>query len=600
MPQPPLPPLKKTNSTPKKPRHHRAARLSTGMLLLITGCWVAPIIIIVAISGYTSARATRTHLEETVRLSVEGSVDSMKTSLDSVVDAAMTASYIPTLREAYTRYLLDGNRPAFYSSVNRFLTNQYGRNPMLRATHIIFKDASLGENVSYYMLNPTSAVYRDAEAFYASDVPRQAASLINTLGSNIAFLYEDEKLYMVRALTVLRNRHEPYAALVMEIDRNKFSESLHLAPWVTGATIQLSGTAVPIIGGQPLPESTGRHALTLTGTDDTGRYTFRYTVNADFSPLAASSDSSSRLIALLIGLVIPLIFVVLGYFYQKITHPISALRRFSNAIETGAIGAQIDATALGSAEFNELGANLNSMSLRLKEQFEHIYQEELALRDAHIKALESQIDPHFLGNTLEIIGWESRLAGNTRVTQMLDALSTMIRATLDRSHRPLIHLSEEMMYVNAYLYIIGERLGKRLTVEIDIPASLSSWYVPRLILQPLVENAVEHGIYPHHSGAITLRALPDGENWLVLEVENDAPLSSENETRVAGLLADEPLPVGSQAHESRANIGIRNVHQRLRIMYGGEAGLSVKTTKNNHTISSIRIGKQDSAQFQSR
>ena len=130
----------------------------------------------------------------------------------------------------------------------------------------------------------------------------------------------------------------------------------------------------------------------------------------------------------------------------------------------------------------------------------------IAQKESEYLALQNQINPHFLNNTLEIINWEARLADDVKVCQMLEALSTMLSAAMDRKHRPLIHLSEEMMYVDAYLFIIRERLGKRLTVEKEISPETLDCYVPRLVLQPLLENAVEHGINPVQKGTIIVRA----------------------------------------------------------------------------------------------
>ena len=105
--------------------------------------------------------------------------------------------------------------------------------------------------------------------------------------------------------------------------------------------------------------------------------------------------------------------------------------------------------------------NFNTMSLKLKDQFEKIYVEEIALRDANIHALQSQINPHFLNNTLEIINWEARMDGNEQVSKMIEALSTMLGATLNREKRDQISLKEELEYVDAYLYIIECRFRDR-------------------------------------------------------------------------------------------------------------------------------------------
>ena len=96
------------------------------------------------------------------------------------------------------------------------------------------------------------------------------------------------------------------------------------------------------------------------------------------------------------------------------------------------------------------------MSKVLKNWFDHIYEEELALRDAQkIMALQSHLNPHFMNNTLEIINWEARLSGNEKVSQMIGALATIMNAGIDRKHEPQVTLSQEMSYVDAYLYIIS-------------------------------------------------------------------------------------------------------------------------------------------------
>lgn len=202
-----------------------------------------------------------------------------------------------------------------------------------------------------------------------------------------------------------------------------------------------------------------------------------------------------------------------------------------------------------------------------------------------LKALQSQINPHFLGNTLEVINWEARLAGDVKVSMMLEALSTILEATMDRSHRSTIRLSEELHYVNAYLTIIGHRLGRRLTVEREIDESLLEMQVPRLVMQPILENAVEHGVGNKQHGVIVIRARRENSEWMSLEVENDSPLTPDAEARIRALLTSEEQPAGIGA----TSLGIRNVHQRLRILYGEESGLSVKTTKNGSTLSSMRV-----------
>ena len=187
----------------------------------------------------------------------------------------------------------------------------------------------------------------------------------------------------------------------------------------------------------------------------------------------------------------------------------------------------------------------NSMSDKLKNQFEQIYLEELALRDANIMALQSQINPHFLNNTLEIINWEARMEGNDRVSSMIEALSTMLEATMDRKKQQMIPLSEEISYVEAYCYIIRQRFGEKFQFEKQIDPELLQTEVPRLIIQPIMENAVEHGL-SGRAGKIVLRIYAE-EDKLKIAIINDGLMSIEDKGKwmtswAAGRTAASSIP----------------------------------------------------------
>lgn len=186
-------------------------------------------------------------------------------------------------------------------------------------------------------------------------------------------------------------------------------------------------------------------------------------------------------------------------------------------------------------------------------------------------ALQSHINPHFMNNTMEVINWEARMAGNVKVSRMIEALSTMMDAAMDRRKRPEVTLAEEMGYVNSYLYIMKERLGKRLTVEMDIPEELMRYYVPRLILQPLIENAIEHGVVPNGSGMVEVRGWKD-DQYLYLETLNDGVFTEQDKERINRLLDMNY----NTSKEPSGSLGIANVNQRLRILFGEPCGLTME------------------------
>ena len=187
------------------------------------------------------------------------------------------------------------------------------------------------------------------------------------------------------------------------------------------------------------------------------------------------------------------------------------------------------------------------------------------------------------------------MSGNVKVPKMIEALSTLMNAAMDRKKKPLVRLAEEMSYVNAYLYIaqerLGKRLGKRLTVVKELDQEMMDYEVPRLIMQPLIENAVKHGVEPRTYGTIRIRVCQTEEN-LTIEIINDGTLTKEDEQRVARLLD----PEYDSSKEPSGNLGISNVNMRVKLLYGENSGLTIENGENNVVIARIRLCKNQSEQ----
>lgn len=226
----------------------------------------------------------------------------------------------------------------------------------------------------------------------------------------------------------------------------------------------------------------------------------------------------------------------------------------------------------------------NHMSEKLKDLFDHVYEEEIALQDARIRALQARLNPHFMNNTLEIINWEARLSGNEKVSQMIEALSTIMDAGIDRRHEPEVMLSEEMVYVNAYFFIISERFGNRLEILKNLPDEIMKYKVPRLILQPVIENAVEHGAGRRGKRVIELNGYREG-NFLYLEIVNEGQLEEHEKEKIQQLLEGNYNP----QTESSGNMGIANVNQRLQLLYGEDCGLKIEQADENYICAKLTI-----------
>ena len=307
-----------------------------------------------------------------------------------------------------------------------------------------------------------------------------------------------------------------------------------------------------------------------------------YVVQIDNSTLVDEVHMVRSTLLLVLVSLSPLFLMLYEFFYAKVTKPVRELVEATEAISGGKFGHNINTTA-SSAEFDYLERNFNAMSKELDYQFETIYKEELALKDANIKALQSQINPHFLNNTLEIINWEARMCGADSVSGMIEALGTMLRATMNRKQRRFVTLAEELSYVDAYLYIISKRFGDRFRVYREIDESLLRLEVPILIIQPIVENAVEYGVEENKEGMVRLHIMADWDK-IIIDVINDGTLSEKDKERIAFLLGSDEL----DDNEHHVSLGIRNVNRRIKIIYGEDCGLTI-TDDGENTVSRVMV-----------
>ena len=236
----------------------------------------------------------------------------------------------------------------------------------------------------------------------------------------------------------------------------------------------------------------------------------------------------------------------------------------------------------GTREVQNLSDSFGHMVGRIQRLMNTVREEEIVLRKTELKALQAQINPHFLNNTLEIINWEARLADNERVCSMIEALSTMLDAAIGRDGRAQIPLAEELQYVDAYLYITKERLGDRLTLRREIDEAMLPVRIPRLMLQPIVENAVEHDL-SRRGGELCLRVVPQKDGRLLFEIEHDGEMTPDGWARIQDALQSPAGPAGPQ----RGSVGVRNVAQRLRLLYGEQCSFTITAPQPGKILARI-------------
>ena len=575
----------------------RRKSLLWSMLFLLLFGWFLPLLLTNGIMSIMATRKVHTQIDRSVTTSMEKAAEIMELQLAESETASKNASYLNVIREAYLTYQNGGNRRDFQTTVFTFLEQQYMFHKNCQAVNLVFREYP--DDIYYTYNNSTGGTYRDI-TYFKTYVAKDLLEEMDDLDTRTELRSYDGRLYMIRNL--VDSKFHPFAILAIELNEESLMESLKSVWGYENAVVYLDGThALSLEGddglhygeaqqkqlaenGSFIEHASGRQNPYVYKRLKLYHSTLDCVVELDRSAIYAEITTIRYVYGILAVFAVPLVFIIYNFLNKRVNRPVQDLIKVFDVVRAGEYGTQIENMA-NSEEFYHMEESFNYMSSQLKQQFDKIYMEEIALRDAKIMALQSQINPHFLNNTLEIINWEARLNGNMRVSQMIEALSTMLEATMNRKADPYNTVAEEMEYVDAYLYIITQRYGEKFTCRKEIDESLLNYKIPRLIVQPIAENAIEHGMSITREGELVIRLYRKREDLLCIEIENNRPLSEEDQAKIHKLLKEEPNP----QKEHRVSLGIRNVDQRLRMMYGPECGLFITNNKSNHTVSTILV-----------
>ncbi len=247
-------------------------------------------------------------------------------------------------------------------------------------------------------------------------------------------------------------------------------------------------------------------------------------------------------------------------------------------------------------EITELGMSFNIMIGKIKELLDSKIKEQENLKKAELRALQAQINPHFLYNTLDTIIWMAESKKTDQVVKIVSALSNFFRISLSKG-MDWITIGEEVDRIRSYLTIQKMRYQDILDFKIDVSEEVAENTILKLILQPLVENALYHGIKnKRQGGTITIRARRQGEEEVRIEVEDDGiGFPPEKLSRLQAELEDDTGDI-----KLESGFGIGNVNKRIRLYYGKPYGLSVQSEYANGTCVTLVIpAKMDTARWYS-
>jgi len=279
--------------------------------------------------------------------------------------------------------------------------------------------------------------------------------------------------------------------------------------------------------------------------------------------------------------VVTIIIVVLSYYIPKsITSPIREIGKITDRVTKGDLTVRSNIKA--GAEVGRLSESLNSMIDKINELLQQTTKEQTRLRKAELELLQSQINPHFLYNTLDTIVWLAEGGNQKQVVGMVKSLSEFFRTSLSQG-KDVVFVREELQHVRSYLEIQHVRYRDRLEFEINVPKELYEYRIPKITIQPLVENALYHGVKNKRGlGKIEISGRKEKDAFCLFVVDNGIGMTEERLLQVVE-------GIHNKVPGEKESYGLYNVNERIRLKFGELYGIFIESTYGEGTKVTIRL-----------
>lgn len=308
---------------------------------------------------------------------------------------------------------------------------------------------------------------------------------------------------------------------------------------------------------------------------------------APLQEIVAEANSIRQLI--IVSVVLSIVFAITLHYLltKRLTRPIQLLQHKMRLTASGYLEAKVK--PVGTDEIADLGQSFNIMVEKIKELLEQSIRKQQQLQKAELRTLQAQINPHFLYNTLDSIIWMAEAGKSDAVIQLVKALSDLFRISLNKG-RDWVMIRTELAHAHSYLVIQQMRYRDILEYRVEVDSELLEYPILNMTLQPLIENALYHGIKNKRGkGLIVIGGYTEDSAVILTVTDNGTGIQAD---RLAFLKHQLEQPLQSQEEESaEGGFGLQNVHQRLRLYFGSEYGVRLESIAGTGTTISVRIPK---------
>ena len=312
---------------------------------------------------------------------------------------------------------------------------------------------------------------------------------------------------------------------------------------------------------------------------------YHLVVSFDRQELYSITTANRTYLVLILAVAVITILILSLLFSGRISTPARQLKRAMEEVRGGNLSARVDIRSGDEMEY--LGDGFNRMVETLSDTIEDVYVAQICQRDAELNALKMQIQPHYLYNTLDMIRMSALDQNDTQTARLIESLSRQLRYVIG-THQDRVTLRQELDSLQEYGILMATRSEGRIRIRMEVADRDLDLYVPKLLLQPFVENAVKHGLKEKpDGGTILIEAvrLPDA---LQIMVFNDGmPIMPDRLEHIRTFL--ETSPTGAQDETGVVSVGMKNTYDRIKINCGREYGFTLDSNENMGAMVTIRL-----------
>jgi len=316
-----------------------------------------------------------------------------------------------------------------------------------------------------------------------------------------------------------------------------------------------------------------------------GDSNYQLMVCFDRQELYSISTANRTYLILLLTIVVVLILILSILFSGRISTPARQLKRAMEEVRSGNLDARVEIHSGDEMEY--LGDSFNQMVETLGNTIEEVYVAQICQRDAELNALKMQIQPHYLYNTLDMIRMSALSQNDAETARLIESLSRQLRYMMG-THQDKVTLRQELDNLQEYSILMSTRSEGRIRIRMEAADCDLGLYIPKLLLQPFVENAVKHGLKDKpDGGTILIEAIRLPDTLQIMIFNDGKPIEPERLNHIRTFL--ETSPLGAKDEGGIVSIGMKNTYDRIKINCGNEYGFTIDSDETAGVVVTIRL-----------